>query len=374
MNSYILYRAVHHHEVAKRLESLGIPGCSNLISKILGDQWSNRLPPAQKEFFIQKATEEETLHREVYPWYRYDSDKKKRNNTAGGKKECISDMNLPGYLNMGDVMRDYHQFLQNNGFAVIQPVPAGDSKGLSQYNIPEYYNTILVDPIENGERKRKRSSPRQSRKARKTHQSQSPATAATAQNAFLTPPQRQVEESPKQIQMKTIRVHEQPTVYSDKAVRPVQTVNPHITDHPARVVDPVTQLNNDRFDNGMEGLNEYPEEDQQIDSTDILGYLDGLFDSADGTLYGNMDDEFESPAPTAPTVAQDHQDQQDQQEPTVRKPNNYADHGLSEPIQPQSITDQDNNDINEFDFGDEATDINRYDFGNLELAGPNFLS
>lgn len=158
------------------------------------------MPAVQKEFFDRMATEEERLHREAYPWYKYEPAKNKDNaadddeDNAKVKKVRISEMKLPGYHNMGDLMREYHQFLRSNGLSIMYPIPADAPESLSQYDVPEYYSTILVDPTEIERKKRKRPSLHQSQKAQKTHQNQSPqaAVAAAAQTASFTPPQRQV--------------------------------------------------------------------------------------------------------------------------------------------------------------------------------------
>ncbi|KAI1778999.1 hypothetical protein F4818DRAFT_455230 [Hypoxylon cercidicola] len=180
-NSWVLYRAVHDQEIAKRLEHRGlvIDGVNRttLISRILADQWRERLPTVQKEFFIRKAAEEEALHKQTYPDYHYQPGKNESG--ADSKKTSITEV-LPGYLNMESLVREYHQLLRSEGLNIIQPVPDGDAGGYSQYNVPELYGRTLVEPSQQKDKtgnKRKRASPSQSEKARKTRRAQTPTTA-----------------------------------------------------------------------------------------------------------------------------------------------------------------------------------------------------
>ncbi|KAI1778997.1 hypothetical protein F4818DRAFT_455228 [Hypoxylon cercidicola] len=144
----------------------------------LGDQWSRRLPLIQKKFFVDKAQEEERLHKITYPWYKYIREK----NTA--KKPNLSDLSLPGYLNLEDLTREYHEFVRNEGLYIIHPVPEDDDpKALHQYNTPSLYGTILN---ESG-KKRKPASSYNPRKARKTLRNGTPAMTQRAPSTSALP-------------------------------------------------------------------------------------------------------------------------------------------------------------------------------------------
>ncbi|KAI2605409.1 uncharacterized protein GGS25DRAFT_534313 [Hypoxylon fragiforme] len=149
-NGFILYRSLHHHEVVKRLERLGESADNGKVSRILGDQWSERLSDIQKAFFEQKAAQEAATHRETYPWYEYEPDSKRSQANGGGsiRKISLATTSLPGYLDMVEVTREYHDLLRQYDMPIIHPVPFGDEKGLSKFNIPDLYKHILVAPEE----------------------------------------------------------------------------------------------------------------------------------------------------------------------------------------------------------------------------------
>ncbi|KAI1405134.1 hypothetical protein F4819DRAFT_502264 [Hypoxylon fuscum] len=136
-----MYRMIHHNEVVKRLEHLGYAAPNSIVSSILGDQWSMRLPPLQKKFFQDKAEEETRLHSQVYPWYDYEPERKK-GKRAGSN---TPDITLPGYLDLEEVAREYHEFVKNNNLQVVLPVAAGHPKGLEKYNAPELFDSVMTE-------------------------------------------------------------------------------------------------------------------------------------------------------------------------------------------------------------------------------------
>lgn len=89
-------------------------------------------------------------HRETYPWYEYEPDNKRSQANGGGsiRKISLATTNLPGYLDMVEVTREYHSLLKQYDMPIIHPVPTGDAKGLSQFNVPDLYKEILVAPEE----------------------------------------------------------------------------------------------------------------------------------------------------------------------------------------------------------------------------------
>ncbi|XXH02891.1 hypothetical protein Hte_009279 [Hypoxylon texense] len=166
INGYLLYRKVHYQEIAERLarldlESVGQRVQMGRISQILSDQW-NRLPPAQKKFFDDKAKEEE------------------------------------GDLSTEHLAREYHEFLARNGLDIIQAVPEGHPMGLDKYNVPELYGTILASPSRLGKRKSTATVSSPPRKAPKTSASHRAAPTPTTpwQVAGPSPQQHQTPASP----------------------------------------------------------------------------------------------------------------------------------------------------------------------------------
>lgn len=63
-------------------------------------------------------------------------------------KVNLATTRLPGYLDIEDITREYHAFVQQYNLPVIHPVPEGHAKGLEKYNVPDLYMEILVTPEE----------------------------------------------------------------------------------------------------------------------------------------------------------------------------------------------------------------------------------
>lgn len=271
-------------------------------AKILGDQWKCRLPLIQQKFFDDKAKEEETLHKKAYPWYKYGPERKKGKKgkrDAGNvqpkvKKARITEVNIPGFLNMDDLVREYHQFLASNNLNIVHPVPEGHPLGFEKYNAPELYGTILAGPRTSGRNKRKATVSDQSRKAPKTSQEQS--APVSQREVLTTAPMQVVAPSLEQTQISepsipgpsiptlsiptssvpissvpTSSVHEQPV---DEQPATQESVHDHSTSH--EQLD--SGLSDDSNDDSMAWLDVTVEEHQPEDAN-AQGSTEELFGS-----------------------------------------------------------------------------------------------
>ncbi|KAI0385033.1 hypothetical protein F5Y04DRAFT_292571 [Hypomontagnella monticulosa] len=159
----------------------------SLVSKLLGAQWAC-LPQQQKDFFVAKSRQETRLHGEMYPWYKYGSSKQ-----SNEEKEALVNANIPGYLNMEDVAREYHALVRANNLRVVQPFTQAD--GLASYNVPHLYDQILCDPSE-CKTKRARTAGYQTRKALKAKNRQSPGSSTANPSSSPVSEQRQMGQLP----------------------------------------------------------------------------------------------------------------------------------------------------------------------------------
>lgn len=142
------------------------------------------------------------LHKAAYPWYTYEPEKGK--GPDAHRKLKHGDINLPGYLDKDSIISEYHDLVKQNGYNVIEPVPAGDPKHLDQFNLPQLYRTILMGSVEQRQtRKRGPGASYQPRKARKTLSAQTPKMPQTSsldpiqnQNMGSNQDQSRVHEAP----------------------------------------------------------------------------------------------------------------------------------------------------------------------------------
>ncbi|KAI4866656.1 hypothetical protein F4820DRAFT_468738 [Hypoxylon rubiginosum] len=139
------------------------------------------------------------LHKRTYPWDKYLA-VKSTDETPVKKRGSQKSQSLPGYLNMEDLAREYHEFLRSNELYIIHHVSEDDVKGLHQYNAPNLYGSILCEArlCESG-RKRRSTGSHEPRKAQKTRRDESPATAQRTKEAPTLPSQdiqHRGEESP----------------------------------------------------------------------------------------------------------------------------------------------------------------------------------
>ncbi|KAL7621572.1 slightly ste11-like protein [Parahypoxylon ruwenzoriense] len=124
-NGFFMFRAVHDKEYSARLGLVPqnvvaswTEGRNNLssTSSFLGNQW-NCMPEVQREFFQNMAQREDQLHRDTYPGIAF-------NPGSGVSKKCLSEVVLPGYLSIVEVVREYHEFLRTHGLAMFhEPSP-----------------------------------------------------------------------------------------------------------------------------------------------------------------------------------------------------------------------------------------------------------
>ncbi|KAI2637957.1 hypothetical protein GGS26DRAFT_545782 [Hypomontagnella submonticulosa] len=167
-------------ELRKRCDLLNIKVSNiGIISKFLGEQWHNYVTQAQRDFFEEKANEEDELHHATYPWYSYitGDDRKRKSSRVN-----LADVDMPGYLRTEGIAQQYHEFCRINHLPIMHPVKVGDANGLDQYNVPGKYYEALAKPSET-RTKRLRQAKYSARKANKTTSGQSPAQAAAARVA-----------------------------------------------------------------------------------------------------------------------------------------------------------------------------------------------
>ncbi|KAI2637937.1 hypothetical protein GGS26DRAFT_588310 [Hypomontagnella submonticulosa] len=255
-----MFHGVYNLEVRKRLERKGVKVTSiGIVSKLIADQW-DRLPEGQKKFFETVAAEESRLHAAAHPWYSYVPGAERV-----GSKASLADTDIPGYLDMEKISRNYHAMVRANRLPVFQPVPQGDERNLAQYNCPDLYFEILTDPSET-RTKRARGASYNMRKALRTRARQSPggsqsASAASSSSAAIPMPARQVPPAMTG-QNQRVRVVASPAVINRQSPQ-----QPHIEQHHERV-------ENENPQPQLQQAPQLPNGQQQLGSGSAEGALD----------------------------------------------------------------------------------------------------